>query len=131
MSPAPAPAPQARLLFPDHPIELLVSLGCGSTPLARRERSLSAYLDTGSVLIESACTVDRTDEALATVLPLVPGIKYFRCGVVVVKNIPWCAVWVHAGLQVKFCAGVHRAWRVRHALPTLMLLHCPDAPSLP
>lgn len=36
------------------------------------------YIDTGQVLIESACTVERTEEALDTLLPLVDGIRYFR-----------------------------------------------------
>ena len=28
--------------------------------------------------LQSACSVDRIDSALATVLPLVPGLSYFR-----------------------------------------------------
>jgi hypothetical protein len=36
------------------------------------------HLDTGQVLIESACTVERTEEALDALLPLVDGIRYFR-----------------------------------------------------
>ena len=36
------------------------------------------YLDTGQVLIESACSVDRVEEALNTLLPMLPEIQYFR-----------------------------------------------------
>ena len=36
------------------------------------------YLDTGQVLIESACSVDRVEEALSTLLPMIPEIQYFR-----------------------------------------------------
>lgn len=60
---------------------MLVSLGSGATPPARRERSLSTYLETGSVLIESATDVERVAGALATLAPLVPGLRYFRCQV--------------------------------------------------
>lgn len=69
---------EARALWPDVPIDCLVSMGCGSTPVQKRERSMSAYLETGNVLIESACSVDRADAALCTLLPLIPGIRYFR-----------------------------------------------------
>lgn len=69
---------EARALWPDVPIDCLVSLGCGGTPLQKRERSMSAYLETGNVLIESACSVERTDAALCTLLPMIPGIRYFR-----------------------------------------------------
>ena len=33
---------------------------------------------TGWVVLQSACSVDRIDSALATVLPLVPGLSYYR-----------------------------------------------------
>lgn len=36
------------------------------------------YLDTGQVLIESACSIDRVEEALSTLLPMLPEIHYFR-----------------------------------------------------
>lgn len=35
-------------------------------------------LDTGGVLIESACSVERVDDALSTLAPMVPGLKYYR-----------------------------------------------------
>lgn len=34
--------------------------------------------DTVPVLIESACSVDRVEEALSTLLPMLPDIQYFR-----------------------------------------------------
>jgi hypothetical protein len=30
-------------------------------------------IDAGSVLVESSCSVDRVDESLRTLLPLIPG----------------------------------------------------------
>lgn len=30
------------------------------------------------MLIESACSVDRVEEALSTLLPMVPDVRYFR-----------------------------------------------------
>ena len=69
---------QARLLWPDTPIECLVSIGSGTVPVHKREKSMSTYMDTGNVLIESACSVDRVDTALATLGPLIPDFKYFR-----------------------------------------------------
>lgn len=35
-------------------------------------------MDTGQVLVESACSVDRVEEALSTLLPMLPEIHYFR-----------------------------------------------------
>ncbi|RWW15593.1 hypothetical protein GW17_00020563 [Ensete ventricosum] len=36
------------------------------------------YLDTGQVLIESACSVDRVEDVLETLLPMIPEVQYFR-----------------------------------------------------
>lgn len=85
-----ARAQEARLLWPDAPISLMVSLGSGSTPSSRRGGSVSSFVETGSILIESACGVERPDEALATLLPLVPGVKYFRWGAGVHHWSGWC-----------------------------------------
>ncbi|XVE87814.1 hypothetical protein DITRI_Ditri19aG0018500 [Diplodiscus trichospermus] len=68
---------EAQLLWPDAKIDCLVSIGCGSVP-AKARKGGWRYLDTGQVLIESACSVDRVEEALSTLLPLLPGIQYFR-----------------------------------------------------
>ncbi len=54
--------------------------GAGELPTVPRERSMSAYFDTGSVLIESATDVFRVDAALATLGELIPGLRYFRFG---------------------------------------------------
>lgn len=32
----------------------------------------------GSLLVEAACSTDRVHEALSTLLPLVPGMGYYR-----------------------------------------------------
>ncbi|KAJ0983122.1 hypothetical protein J5N97_011377 [Dioscorea zingiberensis] len=57
------------------------------------------YLDTGQVLIESACSVDRVEEALDTLMPLLPEMHYFRfnpvderCGMELDETDP--AVWL-------------------------------------
>ncbi|GLT29375.1 hypothetical protein SLA2020_042470 [Shorea laevis] len=68
---------EAQLLWPDTKIDCLVSIGCGSVPTKVRKGGWR-YLDTGQVLIESACSVDRVEEALSTLLPMLPGIQYFR-----------------------------------------------------
>ncbi|XP_022139959.1 phospholipase A I isoform X2 [Momordica charantia] len=68
---------EAQLLWPDTKIDCLVSIGCGSTPMKVRKGGWR-YLDTGQVLIESACSVDRVEEALSTLLPMLPEIHYFR-----------------------------------------------------
>lgn len=38
---------EAARLWPDVPVECLISLGSGSVPVKPREKSMSAYLDTG------------------------------------------------------------------------------------
>ncbi|KAF8391516.1 hypothetical protein HHK36_023821 [Tetracentron sinense] len=68
---------EAQLLWPDTRIDCLVSIGCGSVPTKVRKGGWR-YLDTGQVLIESACSVDRVEEALNTLLPMLPEIQYFR-----------------------------------------------------
>ncbi|KAJ9169072.1 hypothetical protein P3X46_020540 [Hevea brasiliensis] len=68
---------EAQLLWPDTKIDCLVSIGCGSVPTKVRKGGWR-YLDTGQVLIESACSVDRVEEALSTLLPMLPEIQYFR-----------------------------------------------------
>lgn len=44
---------EARLLWPDHPVDVMLSLGVGVSPAVRRERGLSSFMETGSILIES------------------------------------------------------------------------------
>lgn len=68
---------EAQLLWPDAKIDCLVSIGCGSVPTKVRKGGWR-YLDTGQVLIESACSTDRVEEALNTLLPMLPEIQYFR-----------------------------------------------------
>lgn len=68
---------EAQLLWPDTKIDCLVSVGCGSVRTRVRKGGWR-YLDTGQVLIESSCSVDRVEEALSTLLPMLPEIQYFR-----------------------------------------------------
>ncbi|XP_026422800.1 phospholipase A I-like isoform X3 [Papaver somniferum] len=68
---------EAQLLWPDAKIDCLVSIGCGSVPTKVRKGGWR-YLDTGQVLIESACSTERVEEALNALLPLLPEIQYFR-----------------------------------------------------
>ncbi|XP_031264927.1 phospholipase A I-like [Pistacia vera] len=55
-----------------------VAIGTRGTVGSLVRRGGWRYLDTGQVLIESACSVDRVEEALSTVLPMLPEIQYFR-----------------------------------------------------
>ena len=72
---------------------------------------MSAYLDTGSVLIESACNVERIAAVLYTLAPFVPNFKYYRsvstadgefpvlCGAVLCCAVLCCAVLCCAELS--------------------------------
>ncbi|CAN6458076.1 unnamed protein product [Victoria cruziana] len=90
---------EAQLLWPDTQIDCLVSVGCGSLPTKTRGKGGWRYLDTGQVLVESACSVERVEEALSTLLPVIPDIHYFRfnpvderCGMELDETDP--AVWL-------------------------------------
>ncbi|KAK9080026.1 hypothetical protein SSX86_001701 [Deinandra increscens subsp. villosa] len=67
---------EAQLLWLDAEIDTLVSVGCCSVP-AKACKGGWRYLDTGQVLIESACSVKQVEEALSTLLPMIPEINYF------------------------------------------------------
>ncbi|PPD98887.1 hypothetical protein GOBAR_DD04101 [Gossypium barbadense] len=96
---------EALLLWPDTKIDCLVSVGSGSVPTKvtayqncvvnepllhsidftsylspplQARKGGWRYLDAGQVLIESACSVDRVEETLNTLLPMHPKIRYFR-----------------------------------------------------
>eukprot|EP00250_Pteridium_aquilinum_P010694 c19570_g1_i2 orf=492-3833(-) len=90
---------EAQLLWPDTRIGCLVSIGCGNLPTKPRGKGGWRYVDTGQVLIESACSVERVEEALDTLLPMLPDIQYFRfnpvddrCGMELDETDP--TVWV-------------------------------------
>ncbi|XP_010665553.1 phospholipase A I isoform X2 [Beta vulgaris subsp. vulgaris] len=68
---------EAQLLWPDTKIDCLVSVGCGSVTTKARKAGWLIW-DTVPVLIESACSVERVEEALSTLLPMLPDIHYFR-----------------------------------------------------
>lgn len=68
---------EAQLLWPDTKIDCLVSIGCGSVPTKVRKGGWLIW-DTVPVLIESACSIERVEEALSTLLPIIPDIHYFR-----------------------------------------------------
>uniref|UniRef100_A0A0E0LLE1 Patatin n=1 Tax=Oryza punctata TaxID=4537 RepID=A0A0E0LLE1_ORYPU len=89
---------EAQLLWPDTRIDCLVSIGCGSVPTKSR-RGGWRYLDTGQVLIESSCSVERVEETLDTLIPMLPEMQYFRfnpvderCGMELDETDP--AVWL-------------------------------------
>jgi hypothetical protein len=67
------------MLFPNVPIECVLSLGVGSTPVVSRSRGMHSYFETGSAVMESALGVDRPHEALAATLDLADCL-YERCG---------------------------------------------------
>ena len=62
---------------------------------------MSAYLDTGSVLIESACNVERIAAVLYTLAPFVPNFKYYRLVSNADGEVLCCAVLCCA---VLYCA---------------------------
>ncbi|OMO91647.1 Calcium-independent phospholipase A2-gamma [Corchorus olitorius] len=84
---------EAQLLWPDTKIDCLVSISCGSFTykdiisywrikfrdlnFLKERKGGWRYVDTGQVLVESACSVDRL-EALSTLLPMLPEMQYFR-----------------------------------------------------
>ncbi|KAK9057963.1 hypothetical protein SSX86_022803 [Deinandra increscens subsp. villosa] len=68
---------EARILWPDAKIDTLVSIGCCTVPTKVRKGGWR-YLDTGQVLVESACSTDRIEDMLSTLLSMIPDIQYFR-----------------------------------------------------
>ncbi|KAL4562496.1 hypothetical protein LXL04_034702 [Taraxacum kok-saghyz] len=68
---------EAQLLWPDAKIDTLVSIGCCSVPTKVRKGGWR-YLDTGQVLVESACSVERIEHMLSTLLTMIPDIQYYR-----------------------------------------------------
>lgn len=69
---------EAKALWPHANVSVLVSIGTGSTPPSKRSKGLSSFMETGNIIIESATSVDRVHEALATMNQLMPNMKYFR-----------------------------------------------------
>lgn len=77
-NPAALAVDEARLLWPENQIDCLVSIGLGAVPATQREKSSSSFIENGSVLIESSCSVERVNEVLTTMSAMVPGMNYFR-----------------------------------------------------
>ncbi|CAI6003024.1 unnamed protein product [Closterium sp. NIES-65] len=69
---------EARLLWPDLPLDCVVSLGCGSAPPKLRGRPGWRVADTGQVLAEAATSVEQADLAFESVIPMLPDVKYYR-----------------------------------------------------
>lgn len=65
-------------IWPDNKIELLVSVGTGSSPVCPRQGGMSSYMETGSALLESATNVEEVHRALTVISNLLPEMKYFR-----------------------------------------------------
>ncbi|GMI72521.1 hypothetical protein like AT1G61850 [Hibiscus trionum] len=96
---------EAQLLWTDTKIDCIVSVGSGSLPTKARKIGWR-YLDAGQVLLESACSVDQTEEALRTLLPMHPEINYFRfnpvderCGMDLDETDP--TVWLNLEAATK------------------------------
>ncbi|CAI5503108.1 unnamed protein product [Closterium sp. Naga37s-1] len=68
---------EARLLWPDLPLDCVVSLGCGSAPPKLRGRPGWRVADTGQVLAEAATSVEQADLAFESVMPMLPDVKYY------------------------------------------------------
>lgn len=78
-NPAVVAVQEARAVWPEFPLECVVSLGSGAVPSRDRDPStISKYIDAGAALVESACSVERADESLRCLLPLLPGCSYYR-----------------------------------------------------
>lgn len=69
---------EARVIWPDVPISVLVSVGSGSFPFKPREKSGHWFIDMGTELMESATNFHLIGGALETLMPLIPGLQYFR-----------------------------------------------------
>ena len=69
---------QAKLLWPEKSIDCVISVGLGAVPAAQREKSSSSFIENGSVLIESSCSVERTHEAMSLMTTMLPEMNYFR-----------------------------------------------------
>ncbi|KAK8629729.1 hypothetical protein V6N13_078558 [Hibiscus sabdariffa] len=96
---------EAQHLWTDTTIDCVVSIGSGSLPTKARKGGWR-YLDAGQVLLESACSVAHTEEALRTLLPMHPGIDYFRfnpvderCGMDLDETDP--TVWLNLEAATK------------------------------
>ncbi|GMI72522.1 hypothetical protein like AT1G61850 [Hibiscus trionum] len=96
---------EAQLLWTGTKIDCIVSIGSGSMPTKARKIGWR-YLDAGQVLLESACSVDQTEEALRTLLPMHPEINYFRfnpvderCGMDLDETDP--TVWLNLEAATK------------------------------
>ena len=77
-NPAALALEEAALRWPGVPIDVIVSCGSGNMPVKLRDAStISRFVDAGTVLVESACDVHRTDDVLRLLAPAA-GIQYFR-----------------------------------------------------
>lgn len=76
---------EAHHLWPKEKIELLVSVGTGSSPVCERPEGISSYIETGSALLESATNVEEVHRALEVISNLLPGLQYYRLNPVDVR----------------------------------------------
>jgi len=75
---------EAQRLWPDRPVEVLVSLGTGipatrpKGPPSSKGGPLGPTLELLTVLMNSACSADKVHTALQLFTPSVQGLQYFR-----------------------------------------------------
>ena len=83
---------EAARLWPDVPVECLISLGSGAVPVKPREKSMSAYLDTGEPhwLMRLCLVASNTSNKVAGIC---------MCYVWVLSIIPWPALCLNLKLS--------------------------------
>jgi hypothetical protein len=69
---------EAQRLWPDRPVEVLVSLGTGIPATRPKGPPSSNLLELLTVLMNSACSADKVHTALQLFSPSVQGLQYFR-----------------------------------------------------
>ena len=69
---------EAQRLWPDRPVEVLVSLGTGIPATRPKGTPASNILELITILMNSACSADKVHKALQLFSPAIQGMQYFR-----------------------------------------------------